>query len=142
MISASLDASLPPNSQPADSPGPPRASGAAEAAFPVPGTHPSSVSSPGPAQRCWTAYGTSPRDGAPASASSPATPWASRLASRLYTTTATHIVTALSASRGHPFGRASSGTAWWVQARPVPVASGAGQAVGSDGSGGAVRQMT
>ena len=29
-----------------------------------------------------------------------------------------------------------------VQARPVPVARGAGQAAGSAGSGGAVRQMT
>jgi hypothetical protein len=35
-----------------------------------------------------------------------------------------------------------SGTVLWVQARPVPVARGAGQAVGSAGSGGAVRQMT
>jgi hypothetical protein len=30
----------------------------------------------------------------------------------------------------------------WLQARPVPVVSGAGQAVGSAGSDGAVRQMT
>jgi hypothetical protein len=30
----------------------------------------------------------------------------------------------------------------WVAARPVPAARGAGQAVGSAGSGGAVRLMT
>jgi mRNA interferase MazF len=36
----------------------------------------------------------------------------------------------------------SPGTAWRVQARPVPAARGAGQAAGSDGSEGAVRQMT
>jgi hypothetical protein len=42
---------------------------------------------------------------------------------------------------GCPFARKPS-TAWRFQARPVPTASGGGQAAGSAGSGGAVRQMT
>jgi hypothetical protein len=38
--------------------------------------------------------------------------------------------------------RSSSGAALWFQPRPVPAARGAGQAAGSAGSEGAVRQMT